>query len=378
MGRTPTRNLYLPKGMRARHRGKKTYYYLDTGAMPRSEIPLGQVYKDAIAKWADITKEPALPGTRISFRKVAEAYMREVLVRKAPETQKLNHRELKNLYRLFDDPPKPLDDIDPVDVRAYMTWRAKDARIQAVAANDKRVREGRAALPISPSMGQIPANREKALLSHIWNFAREKGFTNKANPCAGIKGYSESGRDAYIEDEAYQAVWDCAEAHLRNALDLAYLTGQRPADVLKMSQADVRDGAMTIVQNKTGAKLRVEIIGELEIVMERIKGRKVTGLALICDEHGQPLTKFGLRGAFDRARDMAVEASRLGAECAGLPDITAQIRAFQFRDLRAKAGTDTEELRGMAAAKDQLGHTSEGMTAHYVRHRRGKLVKPTK
>ena len=56
----------------------------------------------------------------------------------------------------------------------------------------------------------------------------------------------------------------------------------------------------------------------------------------------------------------------------------AKIRAFQFRDLRAKAGADTEETRGMAAAKDQLGHSSEVMTAHYVCHRRGKLVKPTK
>lgn len=96
------------------------------------------------------------------------------------------------------------------------------------------------------------------------------------------------------------------------------------------------------------------------------------------DEHVQPLTEYTLRGMFDRARKMACEASPLGAECAGLPDSSADIRAFQFRDLRAKAGTDTEQSRGMAAAKDQLGHTYEGMTAHYVRHRLGKLVKPTK
>jgi integrase len=364
--------------MRARHRGKKTYYFLDTGAKSRKEISLGQNYAEAIAKWADITKEPPEPGKKMCFKDAAEEYMREVLVTKAPETQKLNHRELRNLYRFFDDPPMLLDDVDPIDVRSYMTWRAKDARTQAIAANDKRAREGRPTLPVSSKIGQVPANREKALLSHIWNFAREKGFTNKANPCSGIKGYSESGRDAYIEDEAYSAVWDCAEDHLRNALDLAYLTGQRPADVLKMSRADVRDGAMSVTQKKTGAKLRVEIVGELAVVMERITGGKVAGLALICDRGGQQLTKFGLRGAFDRARDLAAEASQIAAGCAGLPDITSQIRSFQFRDLRAKAGTDTEELRGMAAAKDQLGHTSEGMTAHYVRHRRGKLVKPTK
>ncbi|MEJ7804859.1 MAG: hypothetical protein WKG03_02920 [Telluria sp.] len=84
---------------------------------------------------------------------------------------------------------------------------------------------------------------------------------------------------------------------------------------------------------------------------------------------GQSLTHAMLRGAFDRARDAAAAAH---------PRLEKKIREFQFRDLRAKAGTDTEEASGMAAAKDQLGHSSEQMTAHYVRHRRGKLVKPTK
>lgn len=79
---------------------------------------------------------------------------------------------------------------------------------------------------------------------------------------------------------------------------------------------------------------------------------------LICDANGQPLTKFGLRGAFERAPELAVFASQIAASEAGLPDISAAIQAFQFRDLRANAGTDTEELRAMAAAKDQLGHSS--------------------
>ncbi|WP_434779326.1 tyrosine-type recombinase/integrase [Neisseria sp. Ec49-e6-T10] len=51
---------------------------------------------------------------------------------------------------------------------------------------------------------------------------------------------------------------------------------------------------------------------------------------------------------------------------------------FQFKDLRAKAGTDKEEIGGMAAAKDQLGHASETMTKHYVRNRLGKKTTPTK
>ncbi len=57
--------------------------------------------------------------------------------------------------------------------------------------------------------------------------------------------------------------------------------------------------------------------------------------------------------------------------------MASHIEAFQFRDLRAKAGTDKEEQAGMAAAKDQLGHADEKMTQRYVRHRKGKLVTPT-
>ena len=38
-------------------------------------------------------------------------------------------------------------------------------------------------------------------------------------------------------------------------MDIALLTGQRPADVLKIRRADIRDGALWIVQNKTGARL---------------------------------------------------------------------------------------------------------------------------
>ncbi|WP_232439928.1 tyrosine-type recombinase/integrase [Burkholderia ubonensis] len=52
---------------------------------------------------------------------------------------------------------------------------------------------------------------------------------------------------------------------------------------------------------------------------------------------------------------------------------------FQFRDLRAKAGTDkAESSRDIRAAQRQLGHTSIVMTEHYVRERKGDRVEPTK
>ncbi len=47
-------------------------------------------------------------------------------------------------------------------------------------------------------------------------------------------------------------------------MDIALLTGQRPADVLKIMRVDIRDGALLITQNQTRAKRAIEIVGELE------------------------------------------------------------------------------------------------------------------
>jgi integrase len=343
MGRKPTKNLNLPAGMRARPRGKKVHYYLDTGAKPRKEIPLGSDYVIAVQKWAELTVATNPRRDLITFRYAAECYQRDELPKKAPRTQKDNLKELEKLYEFFDNPPIALDDIEPVNVRQYLHWRGQTAKVRA--------------------------NREKALFSHIFNYARGAGLTAAPNPAAGIKGHEEEGRNTYIDDATYKAVWDAAEEPLRDAMDLAYLTGQRPADVLKLSRGDIKDGALCIEQNKTKKRIRIAIEGELAAVIERISSRKVASIRLVTTASGDAMTAVTLRGAFDRAREKAAKEN---------PALAESIKGFQFRDLRAKAGTEKEEKYGIAAAQDQLGHTTPNMTAHYVRHRRGKLVKPTK
>ena len=72
-------------------------------------------------------------------------------------------------------------------------------------------------------------------------------------------------------------VWDAADWPTRDAMDLAYLTGQRPADVLKLMLTDIRDGALWITQGKTGKKLRILVAGELAAVLARIQGDKIRG-----------------------------------------------------------------------------------------------------
>ena len=139
-------------------------------------------------------------------------------------------------------------------------------------------------------------------------------------------------------------------------MDLALLTAQRPADVLKLKRTDIRDGALWIVQNKTGQRLGVEVTGELATVIAKINERPRHAISpwLIQDENGQPLTQFALRSRFDKARTLAKVD-------------------FQFRDIRAKAATDTGDL---AHSQTLLGHKNRDMTEHYVRSRVGERVKP--
>ncbi|GAM52798.1 integrase [bacterium endosymbiont of Mortierella elongata FMR23-6] len=105
-----------------------------------------------------------------------------------------------------------------------------------------------------------------------------------------------------------------------------------------------------------------DLAGVIDRIRVRRRGYKVISPFLILNENGERLTADALRFRFDAAR-----------EAAGVSK-----QDFQFRDLRAKAGTDKEERYGMAAAKDQLGHSDEKMTQRYVRHRKGKLVTPTR
>ena len=325
------KNNKLPKGMRKSTKGKHTYYFYDNcDKKNRKWISLGKNYHEALKKYADLEIDKKAK-TIYTFKDLAERYRIEVIPKKALRTQKDNEKELEWLLKFFNDPPAPLDAIRPINVRQYMDWR-KSAPVRA--------------------------NREKALFSHMFNKAREWGYTDNPNPCAGVKGYKESGRDVYVSDELYKSVWMAAEQPLRDVLDLSYLTAQRPADVLKMSAEDIIDNELHITQNKTKQRLRIAIEGELEELLNRLpkEGR------LLRNSKGQNLTYYMFRGLFDKARLKA------GIE----------FNDFQLKDLRAKAGTDKEEKQGMAAAKDQLGHKNESMTRKYVRHRKGKKVTPTK
>ena len=143
------------------------YYYYDTCQKPRKWLSLGADFYEALKKYEILEQEynekelSAQVNEVLTFQYVAKRYMREVLPKKRASTQKDNLRELKKLLEFFNNPPAPINAIRPVHIREYFDWRNQTAKIRA--------------------------NREIALFSHIFNKAREWGYTDNENPVRGVK-----------------------------------------------------------------------------------------------------------------------------------------------------------------------------------------------
>lgn len=353
--RPKTTNRDLPPRMLRRKRTLKSgkvwesFYYAgrrEDGT--RVEIPLGHDLNDAKRRWAELECK-TIPADTGLLRFIFDRYEKEIIPAKAPATQRDNLGSLKFLRKVFDS--APIDSITPQIIAQYRDQRGKVAPVRA--------------------------NREITLLSHVWNMAREWGFTAKENPVKGVRKNKEKPRDYYADDAVWAAVYKVACQELQDAMDLNYLTGQRPADVLKMRLADLKDGALELQQNKTKKKLRILLDDpeggrtQLGQLVDRIKGRdwKVASLFLVATPGGAPLNKWTLRTRFDEARAAAAKAA---AE-AGDEGMAAHIRAFQFRDIRPKAASETD----LAHASKLLGHTDKQIT-RTVYQRVGETVLPTK
>lgn len=333
MGRKPTTNSHLPPQMRARRRGETTYYYYDTGGRPRKEIPLGSDYVQAVRQWGKLHGAP--PPVRITFGYAVAQYLASTDFERLATGTRADYRfALDQLVAHFAS--GPLDEIRPAHVQMYLDKRSRETRHRA--------------------------QREVALLGMIFRWAAARDWTRN-NPASVIKRQRLPGRNAvYIEDDVLKAVYDAGGQVLKDAIDLAYLIGQRPGDVLALQEPQLKDGVLSLRQAKTGAALRIPVTGDLKAVIDRILARKrgypIRAIYLLVDEHGGRMTKAKLRSRFEAARDAA------GPDAAH----------FQFRDLRAKAASDLRDLAGIDAAQALLGHTSVTMTEQYTRNKKGKII----
>lgn len=327
MGRPKTTYPNLPPRMTARTLKSGTVLFYYTGHHPK-KIALGGDYNAALHQYADLETGGSNART---FLKVSEEWEDKALpfgrggAKRALATQQSYRSTLVELRKGFGK--ATLEQIRPLHIRQFL---------------DKR-------------SSKVMANREIQVFSIIWNWARSTGITDASNPALGIDRNRERPREKYVDEAEYKAIWERSQPFLQDAMDLALLTGQRPSDVLKMTRQDIRDGHLWLKQGKTGVRLGVSIEGELKTVVDRIltRERAVPSLLyLVADDKGQRVRLKRLEVAFRKAR------------------IDPQT---QFRDLRAKTISDTENLR---EASQRAGHSNEVITASVYRRVKGLKVKP--
>lgn len=351
--RPKTTGYKLPPRMVQRVRNLKSgkqwigYYYNGRDENgKRKEFPLGTDLNEAKRKWAEFDCKP-IPVDATLMQFVFEKYEREILPKKAVATQRENSGSLRQLRAVFDS--APIDAITPHDIARY-----RDART-----------------------AKVRANREVTLLSHVFNMAREWGYMAGENPCRGVRKNKEKPRDFYADKAVWEAVYALACVELRDAMDINYLTGQRPGDVLRMKDADIREGALHVRQGKTNKFLRIMletngVKSELSKVIARIQSRpgRAQGSFLVALSNGAQVKHHHLRIRFDTARAAAAKAAEEGNK----QDLARRLKQFQFRDIRAKSASEISDIK---AASELLGHSENDITDRVYR-RIGQAVTPTR
>ena len=332
-----TKYRHLPLRMAVRtYKNKRgevwTSYYYET---PRDEngkrklIPLGTDLHEAKKKWAELEGKPVTFENAIES--VAERYFKWA---ENKEESGLAERTVQG----YKDCWKPLS---PVFGKTDINKMRPEFLLRYYHERSSKYR------------GKV----EVKFLSTMFNWARARGFMSIPNPAAGIVRHMKvsSKRTIYVTDEDFALVYKHGNDVVKDAMDIAYLTGQRPADVFKMQWSDIKDGVLTITQNKTGQVVRIAVTGGLEAVFNRIKARKILGRTIITNQYGRKITEGIFRVAFDAARDRAeAEAKELGIE----------FNRFQFKDLRAKSATDSDT---QTDAQKLLGHKNIETTTLYRR-----------
>lgn len=205
-----------------------------------------------------------------------------------------------------------------------------------------------------PNMG----NRLLSYLRMVFALAVEWQEVD-SNPCVGIKRHAEAKRSRYLNDAEFTAIRAAAGDSLLAVIDVAYLTGQRIMDVLRIRLDDITTDGIQFRQQKTKQRLLVSASPDLNDAIQRAKAlpRKATSVYLFSTARSS--TPY----AYSTVRDMWNRA----VSAAGIQDAT-------LHDLRAKALTDAKRQGKNAVALG--GHSDPRMTERYIRQRETTIAEP--
>ncbi len=310
-----------------------TSWFYDRRQDGLPDVPLGNDYEEALKKWREIHEhKPRIAGTLLE---AMERWERDALTAYSnAETRKSYARHLKNIKPVFG--PATWDQVEFVTLKNYL--KARTAKTQG--------------------------NRELAVLSIVWNYARGEGLTKLPWPAAGMERSKwknkEAPRTVEVTDVLFAAIYSQASQLLRSTMDLASATGLRLTDcrTVQIPPGDV----LRVRASKTG-KIAEFSLSESPVLARLVSTRRqisTTHLMLLSTTTGRPVSARMLRDCWDEAREKAAKAH---------PELADDIRAMYLRDMR-KYASDFPETDEEAARL--LQHSSVALTKKHYR------TKPTK
>lgn len=304
------------------------------------DVSLGSDYSEALKKWAELhERKPRIAGTILEAMEAWEAEKLDSLETRYPveETRKSYRRQLKRLKPVFG--PATWDQIGMVELKGYLKKRT----------------------------AKTQGNRELAVLSIVWNYARGEGLTKLPWPAAGMERSKwknkEASRSFEVTDALFAAVYSEAASVLRDCMDLASATGLRLTDcrAVQIPPGDV----LRLRSSKTGKSAEFSL-NDSPVLHRLVSTRRTLStshLLLLTTTTGRPVSSRMLRDAWDEAR----------AKAAAKPEneaIADELRAMYLRDMRKRAsdlaGSDQE-------ASELLQHSSVALTKKHYRSKPTKL-----
>jgi integrase len=203
-------------------------------------------------------------------------------------------------------------------------------------------------------------------LRSLCQFALKRGLL-RADPTANIKlaSIKGDGFHTWTEDEIarYETHYPIGTKP-RLALALLLYTAQRRSDVVKMGRQHIRDGVLTVKQQKTGVELPIPVHPELRAVLDATPS---THLTFLVTATGKP---YG-GNAFS-------EQFRKWCNAAGMPKRCKPhgLRKAMCRRLAEAECTGNEimSISGHSTLKELVRYTAKADRARLARNAMAKVV----
>ena len=162
----------------------------------------------------------------------------------------------------------------------------------------------------------------------FWRYAIEREWTDH-NPATGLRA-PKLGEHRRWEPDEVRAFLEGASPHVRIGILLALYSGQRLSDICRMKWSDISEGAIHVVQRKTGNELFIPVHADLGVALEA-HGLDKHSVYILGDSYAANPSAY--RAVFQRDR------TRLG------------VRGVRFHGLRracasllAEGGASTREI----------------------------------